>query len=73
MIITCPNCALPLYIEAVQCGIFRCGVFRSNGEPIPPHAPQTECEYYVNNQLIYGCGSPFQYNGVGAPLICDYI
>jgi len=73
MIITCPNCALPLYIEAVQCGIFRCGVFRSNGEPIPPHAPQTECEYYVNNQLIYGCGSPFQFNGVDAPVICDYI
>ena len=73
MIITCPNCALPLYIESIQCGIFRCGVFRSNGEPIPPHAPQTECEYYVNNVLIYGCGSPFKYNGVDAPLICDYI
>jgi len=73
MIIKCPNCDIPLFIESIQCGIFRCGVFRLTGEPIPPHAPQTECEYYVNSNLIYGCGSPFQYDGVHEPFICDYI
>ena len=72
-IISCPNCEIPIYIESISCMIFRCGVFRTNGEPIPPHASQTECEYYVNNQLIYGCACPFKYDGTNPHIICDYI
>ena len=46
-LIKCPNCQIPIYIESISCMIFRCGVFRSNGEQIPPHASKTECEFYV--------------------------
>ena len=72
-LIICPNCQIPIYMESINCGIARCGIFRSNGEPIPPHASKTECEFYVNNQLIYGCSIPFKYDGVSPPTICDYI
>jgi hypothetical protein len=53
--------------------IFRCGVFCDTGEPIPPHSSKVACEFYVNNKLIYGCGSPFKYDGTNIPIICDYI
>jgi hypothetical protein len=72
-LIKCPNCEIDIYVETIACGIYRCGVFRTNGQPIPPHAPKVECEFYVNNQLIYGCGSPFKYNGKDPPEICNYI
>lgn len=72
-LISCPNCQIPIYIESISCMIFRCGVFRTNGEQINPHSSQNECEFYVNNKLIYGCGSPFKYDGINAPVICDYI
>ena len=72
-IIASPNCAIPVFIESINCGIYRCGIFRSNGEPIPPHASQSECNHYIINNLIYGCGSPFKYDGVSQPIICDYI
>jgi hypothetical protein len=72
-IISCPNCEIPIYVESINCMIFRCGVFCDTGQPIPPHASQVECEFYVNNKLIYGCGSPFKYDGTNAPIICDYI
>ena len=72
-LIKCPNCEIPIFIESINCGIYRCGVFCDTGEPIPPHASKVECEYYVNNKLIYGCSSPFRYDGVSPPTICDYI
>ena len=72
-LIKCPNCNLPILIESINCGIYRCGVFRSNGQPVYPHAPRIECEFYVNNQLIYGCANPFKYNGKDPPEICEYI
>jgi hypothetical protein len=72
-LIKCPNCQIDIFVESINCGIYRCGVFRNNGEPIHPHESKIICEYYVNNKLIYGCGSPFKYSGQGEPEICDYI
>lgn len=71
-IITCPNCYIPILIEAINCKVFRCGMFRINGEPINPHANKNECEYYINNNIIYGCGSPFYYDGINDPVLCEY-
>ena len=72
-LITCPNCQIPIFMESINCGIARCGIFRSSGEPIPPHASQSECNHYIIHNLIYGCGCAFKYDGKEPPITCDYI
>ena len=39
--------------------IFRCGVFRTNYEHIPPHLSKQECERLISANMIFGCGKPF--------------
>jgi len=71
MEIECPHCKQKLWIEEINCGIFRCGVLKENGQQIPPHASKEECNIYIQKG-IYGCGNPFQIvNNI--IFICDYI
>ena len=75
-IIICPHCSIPIIIEELNCRIFRHGVFIKTNEQIPPHASKLECDYYINNNLIFGCGKPFKIinlNNKLIPEICDYI
>jgi hypothetical protein len=75
-IILCPHCNNMIIIEALNCGIFRHGIIRLTGESIPPHSEKYICDYFYNNNLIYGCGKPFQVKIIGDQLdvtICDYI
>ena len=76
IIIKCPHCLDYIIIEEINCGIFRHGVFISNGKQIDPHSDKETCDYYISNKLIYGCGKPYklikeedEYKGV----ICEYI
>ena len=74
--IECPHCNLMILIEKLNCGIFRHGVIISTGQQIPPHAPKEECDHFVNNGLIHGCGKPFQILLIDNKVviqICDYI
>ena len=77
LIITCPHCNECIIIAELNCCIFRHGVFKSSGEQIPPHSPKTDCDEYVKQGIIYGCGKPFQIicgeNGVYSVQTCDYI
>jgi DNA-directed RNA polymerase subunit RPC12/RpoP len=76
MEIECPHCQQKIWIEELNCGIFRCGVLKENGEQIPPHASKEECDNYINNNLIIGCGKPFmvsQNNNEYIAIVCDYI
>jgi hypothetical protein len=59
-ILQCPHCNEYILIEKLNCGIFRHGILKSNNSQINPHATKEECEYYINNNLIYGCGKPFK-------------
>jgi hypothetical protein len=59
-IVTCPHCHADVWIEQVNCGIFRHGVFKHNYQQIPPHASRSECDQYVFEGQIHGCGKPFQ-------------
>lgn len=73
----CPHCHGTVIVNAneLNCRIFRHGVFH-NGEPIPPHAPQSECERLVAENRMYGCGKPFrvvQQDGKETAIACDYI
>jgi hypothetical protein len=71
MEIECPHCQQKIWIEELNCGIFRCGVLKENGEQIPPHASEEECNHYIQKG-IYGCGKPFQIiNNIVT--LCGYI
>lgn len=71
MEIECPHCQQKIWIEELNCGIFRCGVLKENGEQIPPHASKEECNKYIQKG-IYGCGKPFQIINNNVTL-CGYI
>ncbi len=75
--ITCPNCQEIILIEELNCCIFRHGVLKENGAQINPHASIELCNYYIINNLIYGCGKPFQLvkneEGIIIAMVCEYI
>ena len=56
----CPHCKEPILIEKLNCCIFRHGVLKNNEKQIEPHASKDLCDYYVKNDLIYGCGKEFK-------------
>jgi hypothetical protein len=75
-VLECPHCKNYIIIEKINCAIFRHGVLKENGQQIDPHSVKELCEYYVNNNLIYGCGKPFKIilkNGIFETEICGYI
>jgi hypothetical protein len=74
-IVTCPHCNDLILIRKINCAILRHGTLK-NGKQINPHASKKMCEYYINNNLIYGCGKPFRLinnNGILETELCDYI
>jgi len=76
IIITCPNCNEYVIIEKINCGIFRHATLKENGNQIDPHSSKEICVGLSNNNLIYGCGKPFQIvnnNGKLEIFCCDYI
>jgi len=75
-ILTCPHCKEFIIVEQINCGIFRHATLKSNNTQINPHASKEECDNFINNHLIYGCGKPFrilQENDKFIIEICDYI
>jgi hypothetical protein len=76
MIVICPHCKDYILIQELNCGIFRHGVFKSNGQQIGPHEPKQLCDSYVEEKLIYGCGKPFRLTKTGEKFeieVCEYI
>lgn len=75
-VLTCPHCKEYVIIKKINCAIFRHGILKKNGKQIDPHSPKEICDYYIKNDLIYGCGKPFRIfdnNGTLETEICDYI
>jgi hypothetical protein len=70
--ITCPNCNVTIEVLEINCRIFRCGVIKATGEQIPPHSSKEDCEKYVKEDLIYGCGKPFYFDGTNTSTY-DYL
>jgi len=66
--VQCPNCGIMIEILAINCAIFRCGVVKSTGEQIPPHASKEEIEKLD----VWGCGKPMRLVD-GKFVVCDYI
>lgn len=75
-ILICPHCNEFLIIKKLNCSIFRHGIFKHNFKQINPHLSKIECDKLFNNNLIYGCGKPFQIlieNNIWNIIKCDYI
>jgi hypothetical protein len=72
MIVQCPHCNDYVYIEQLNCRIFRHACYK-NGEPIPPHSTKEECDRLVASGQVFGCAKPFQILDDGTVKICDYI
>jgi len=72
MHLKCPSCGIAIQIEAINCGIFRCGIHKATGVQVSPHLPKTECEALKNADLIWGCCQPFRYE-CDELKVCDYL
>ena len=70
----CPHCNGPIQVHRteIRCTIFRHAVQRSNLAFVNPHAPQSECERWVREGTVYGCGKPFKFDGRTVQ-VCGYI
>jgi hypothetical protein len=71
-IVQCPHCKSLVEILEINCQIFRHGAFKLTGQQIPPHLPELECRRLAENNLIYGCGKPFKYDGKNVET-CGYV
>lgn len=52
MEIDCPHCHQKIWIEELNCGIFRCGIMKETGDQIPPHSSFEECKAYVKKESM---------------------
>lgn len=58
--VECPHCRGIVEILQINCGIFRHGIFKQNGQQLDPHLPKHVCDMVYSNGLILGCGKPFR-------------
>lgn len=76
-VIVCPHCKEHILIEKLNCCIFRHGILKNNGKQIDPHSSKELCDFYIQKDLIFGCGNPFQIikneKNEFVAVICDYI
>ena len=77
IIVECPHCKQSIEILAINCRIFRCGIYKANYKQIDPHLPKAECDRVFAEGLIFGCGKPFIITVIDASTVklepCDYI
>ena len=59
-ILQCPHCQNPFIMEKMNCGIFRHGIYKDSGKQMKPHSSEEICNQVIEEDLIYGCGKPFQ-------------
>ncbi len=71
-VVNCPYCDISIIIEQINCGIFRCGIFKDTYKQVDPHLSKIECDKLILNNSIYGCSKPFQV--INNTIVkCDYI
>jgi hypothetical protein len=77
IVVICPHCSDNVLIEKLNCCIFRHGSLKSDGQQIQPHLKKELCDSLFSNNLIYGCGKPFQIvkddKGEFIAIKCGYI
>ena len=72
---TCPRCGLYIYVEELNCGIFRCATLKQSFRRVNPHTPFEVIEKLLKEDLIYGCGAAFKLvieDGKYISSLCSY-
>jgi hypothetical protein len=61
----CPHCEMLCQVprSEIRCTIFRHAVFKDSMKFVPPHAPKTECDMWIEKGLVWGCAKPFRFDG----------
>jgi len=77
IVVLCPQCGDFIFIDQLNCQIFRHAVLISNGQQINPHASKEECDSFMQRKMIHGCGKPFKLvktnDGIFVAEKCGYI
>lgn len=76
ILVNCPHCDQFIEVIAINCAIFRCGIYKDTNVQIPPHLSKIECDNLSTNDKIYGCSKPFKIiktNDKYSTVKCDYI
>lgn len=60
MIINCPYCNQQIYIEKINCGIFRHAYRKDTHKQVGPHCKKKYIDKLIKNNNIIGCGNPFK-------------
>ena len=62
LVFDCPHCHdfIVVRLSELNCKIFRHGVYKATLQQIDPHMPKSQCDALFENELIFGCGKPFQ-------------
>lgn len=62
IIVNCPHCkdTILIYLKELNCHIFRHGIYKDTHKQIDPHLDKKTCDFLLENNLIYGCGKPFE-------------
>lgn len=78
LILQCPHCKEYVIIEKINCAIFRHGILKQTNTQIDPHSKKEQCDFFIRENKIYGCGKPFRIllnkeTTAYFTEICDYI
>lgn len=60
IIVECPHCQAPFEVDEGNCLVFRHAVDKKSMRPIAPHTPKEECERFLREGKIFGCGKPIK-------------
>ena len=74
--VECPHCGGGILVIAINCAIFRHGVFKGVTRQLPPHETKSECDSLSQQGVIWGCGRPFRLekgDSVYTAVKCEYI
>lgn len=78
IIVNCSHCSnlIIIFIEEINCSIFRHGIYKDTNIQIDPHLNKENCDILFAEKLIYGCGKPFKIiknNDIYSIEVCKYI
>jgi len=62
LIFKCPHCdeIIQVYINELNCCIFRHATLCCNLEQVNPHLAKQHCDSLVDTKQVYGCCKPFR-------------
>ena len=71
----CPHCEGGFQVNTKQfnCRIFRHGIYKEGGMQVDPHLSKEKCDYLSKNDLMWGCGKPFEITKGNIVKKCGYI